>query len=185
MNQSDLTSILNNWSGGNSEIEQELINKIYPQIYAIAQAQLRRNKDSMEATEVVNEAFIELKKRNRIEWKNREQFFAISAQIIRRFLIDDYRKQISEKRGAQYNCVTIDKISSHISGDTDIEFNLIEFDKLLTKLESIDQLAARIVKLKFFTGLTTNEVSELLEMSVPTINYNWKFARSWLLNQLS
>lgn len=181
----NLTTLLNKWTGGDQSIEDRLIRELYPLIHSIAQKQLSgHHYNNMETTELVHEAFIKLQKQNAIEWKNRNQFFAISAQIIRRILIDQFRAMKSKKRGELKQNLTIDHLSSIITGEADINFDLLEFDKLLLKLETFDQQAAKIVELKFFAGLTQKEIAETCDMSVSQVNSNWQFARSWLLNQL-
>ena len=181
----NLTTLLNKWTGGDQSVENKLIRELYPLIHTIAQKQLSGHHHSnMETTELVHEAFIKLQKQNAIEWKNRNQFFAISAQIIRRILIDQFRAMKSKKRGELKQNLTIDHLSSIITGEADINFDLLEFDKLLEKLEAFDPQAAKIVELRFFAGLTQKEVAETLDISVSMVNSNWQFARSWLLNQL-
>lgn len=185
MDLPDLTLMLNKWSRGDTSIEEKLINRIYPHIYSVAEAQLRKYKEDLDVPEVISEAFLQLKNKNEINWQNRNQFLAISSQIIRRFLIDYFRKRNSQKRGQNQLQLTLDKMSSLISGEPDVNFDLLQFDDLLKRLGAIDSLAAKVVELKFFVGLTSNEISDICEISVPSVNYNWKFARSWLLNQLT
>ena len=139
----------------------------------------------METTELVHEAFLKLEKQHSINWQNRNQFYAITAQIIRRLLIDECRAQNSQKRGGVNIDLTIDRLSSIILGEIDVDFDLLEFDTLLKNLESLDQEAAKVVELKFFTGLTNEETSQVCNISITEVANNWKFARSWLLNQLT
>ena len=156
-------------------------------IHVIAQKQINGNyfNNALETTDVVHEAFIKLQNQKSINWKNRNQFFAISAKIIRRILIDEYRALKSKKRGELQKNLTIDRLSSLIIGEIDINFDLLEFDKLLKKLNTLDKEAAKIVELRFFTGLTQKETAEVCDISISMVNTNWNFARSWLLNQLS
>jgi RNA polymerase sigma factor (TIGR02999 family) len=156
-------------------------------IHVIAKKQLRKqhNVNVFETTDVVHEAFLKLQNQNSIKWKNRDQFFAITTQIIRRILIDDYRAKTAKKRGGLPNNITIDKLSSLIIGDIDISFDLIEFDSLLKKLNKIDNIAAKVVELRFFGGLTQEETAQVCNLTVSEVAINWKFARSWLLNQLT
>lgn len=164
-----------------------MINELYPLIQIIAQKQLniQSYQYTFDATELVHEAFFKLQKQKSIDWKNRNQFFAITAQIIRRLLIDNYRSKQSKKRAQMQQHLTIDRMSSVIIGDIDIDFDLLEFDILLTKLETRDKLAAKVVELKFYGGLTYEEISEVCDMSLSSVKANWNFARSWLLNQLT
>ncbi|MBL4772404.1 MAG: sigma-70 family RNA polymerase sigma factor [Alcanivoracaceae bacterium] len=179
--------MLNKWTSGDKSVEQKLIKELYPMIHVIAQKQINGNhfNNAMETTDVVQEAFIKLQNQNAIHWKNRNQFFAISAKIIRRLLIDELRANKSKKRGELQKNLTIDRISSIIVGEIDINFDLLEFDKLLKKLNDMDKVAAKVVELRFFTGLTQKETAEVCEMSIAMVNSNWNFARSWLLNQLT
>jgi len=156
-------------------------------IHVVAQKQLNihDHSNAFETTEIVHEAFIKLQNQNAIEWKNRNQFFAISAQIIRRILIDDYRAKRSQKRGEGQNNITIDRISSLIVGEIDIDFDLLEFDSLLNKLQSLDKEAAKVVELRFFGGLTQEETAQACDITLAAVVSNWHFARSWLLNQLT
>jgi RNA polymerase sigma factor (TIGR02999 family) len=164
-----------------------LLNEIYPIIRIIAKKQLNKHHYNQiaETTEVVHEAFIKLQNQSAITWKNRNQFFAISTQIIRRLLIDQYRAKNSQKRGEMQNNVTLDKVTSLIVGEMDIDFNLLEFDGLLNRLASLDKEAAQIVELRFYGGLTQKEIADVCNISKSAVTSNWNFARSWLLNQLS
>jgi RNA polymerase sigma factor (TIGR02999 family) len=183
----NLTVLLNRWTNGDKSIETSLINEIYPMLHEITQKQLNRHSynHTFETTDVVHEAFIKLKNQNAIDWKNRNQFFAISAQIIRRLLIDDYRSKKSKKRGKMLDKLTIDGLSSIIIGEIDIDFDLLEFDNLLTKLGQLDKQAAKVVELRFYVGLTNEETAEICDVTLSNVKSNWNFARSWLLNQLT
>ena len=183
----NLTILLNRWTSGDKSIENELIQYIYPLIHLAAKKQLNINSDhnTLEATEVVHEAFINLQNQNKIIWKNRNQFLAISTQIIRRIIIDDYRAKNSQKRGGGEQNLTIDRLSSIIVGEIDISFDLLEFDNLLTSLQSIDEEAAKVVELRFYGGLTKEETAQVCGISISNVSRNWSFARSWLLNQLT
>ena len=178
--------MLNQWTNGDKSIESQLIAELYPMIQDIAQQQLRKHKQqsNYETVDVVQEAFIKLQKQNRIEWKNRSQFLAVSTQIIRRLLIDDYRAKNSQKRGNNAVQLTIDRLSSLIVGEVDVDFDLLEFDKLLQKLEKLDPEAAKIVELRFYGGFTQQEIAKTCQINLATVNSNWSFARSWLLTQL-
>ncbi len=163
-----------------------MINEIYPFIHSIANNQLNKYPQiDLDTTDIVHEAFIKLQNQNLINWKNRNQFYAISAQIIRRLLIDNLRTKNSQKRGELQVNITIDKISSLIVGEVDVNFDLIEFDNLLTKLNTLDSQAAKIVELRFFSGLTQKETAEVCNLTLSTVVTNWNFARSWFLSQLS
>ena len=155
-------------------------------IHLVAHKQLNKYDkiNAFDTTEIVHETFIKLQNQNSIKWKNRNQFLGISAKIIRRILIDDYRAKNSQKRGGGNQFLTIDRLSSIIIGEIDVDFDLLEFDKLLTKLQEMDQEAAKIVELRFYGGLTQEEIAIACGMTINVVNNNWKFARSWLLNQL-
>ena len=190
MPNAEITILLNQWSAGDKSTETLLLEEIYPMIQKIARNQLYKDnrKSAYETLDLANEAFIKLQQQNKIQWKNRNQFLAVSTQIIRRILIDDYRARNSQKRsqGVQsQNNVTLDRISSLIVGEKDVEIDLIEFDKLLDKLEQLDAQAAQIVQYRFFAGMTQEEIVKVMNLELKQVVAEWKFARSWLLNQLT
>jgi len=181
-----LTVLLNEWSAGNKTVESQLIENLYPFLHDIAHKQLIRHKSqSFQTTEVVNEAFIKLQKQNIIKWKNRSQFFAICAQIIKRLLIDNYRLRQSQKRGGGQSNLTLDRVATFIEGESDVDFNMLEFDGLLNKLKDFDELAYKVVELRFFAGLTVEEIADVCVISIASVTKSWQFSRSWLLSQLS
>ncbi len=183
--ETNLTVLINKWANGDHSIEPDLMAILYPTIHKIARNQLNKHHNRyFETTEVVSEAFIKLDQQKIIQWKNRDQFFAIITKIIRRLLIDEFRAQTSKKRGGIQVNKTLNHLSSSLVGHADVDFNLIEFDKLLNELSQHDEKAAQVVELKFFGGFTQAEISKVCNMSITEVINNWQFARSWLLSQL-
>jgi RNA polymerase sigma factor (TIGR02999 family) len=144
--------------------------------------QNERVGDSMQATALVHEAYLQLIDVNNVSWQHRAHFFAVSAQIMRHILLDRARRRVAAKRGGTAEQVNLDELPD-LSGNRARE--LIALEDALNALAENDPRKARVVELRFFGGLSVDETAEVLSVSPETVMRDWKFARSWLHSQLS
>ncbi|MFC3192677.1 ECF-type sigma factor [Marinicella sediminis] len=182
--QEEITLLLDQWSHGDRAVENKLIESLYPYIHKLAHFQLKsKSASALQTTEVVNEAFIKLNHHKALDWKNKSQFLAIAAKVIRSVIIDQYRAEHSHKRGGEHQHLTLDRIQEFIEEPDQQNVNWIELDDLITQLSAIDEDAASVVEYKIFGGLTIPEMAAVMEVSESTISRNWQFARTWILMQ--
>ena len=179
-----VTELLKRWNGGDESALNELIPIVYTELRQIADRYLRRESagHTLQPTALVNEAFIRLLKAQGIEWQNRDQFFAISANLMRKILVEHARRSSAAKRGGRGNRVTLDE-NLIFTGDSDNVLLLL--DDALSKLAEFDQFAARVVELRYFGGLTVDETATVLDTSPRTVKREWAAARLWLMRELS
>ena len=184
LEMSDITQILHRISSGDRAAIDELTPLVYEQLRRIAQSQLSAEYDARrwDATELVHEAYIRLIGVAPVNWIDRAHFFATAATAIRRVLVDNARRQKSQKRGgdARQAGLNIDGF-----GHEDLGFELVELDESLTRLKSLNERQAKLVELRFFGGLTQNEAAELLGVSRRTVAGDWAMAKAWLYRELN
>jgi RNA polymerase sigma-70 factor, ECF subfamily len=181
---SETTQLLRAWADGDSGALEQLTPRVYRTLRRIAgyQMQNERARNSMQATALVHEAYLQLIDVNNVSWQHRAHFFAVSAQIMRHILLDRARRRIAAKRGGTAERVNLDELPD-LSGNRARE--LIALEDALNALAKNDPRKARVVELRFFGGLSVDETAEVLSVSPETVMRDWKFARSWLHAQLS
>jgi RNA polymerase sigma factor (TIGR02999 family) len=181
---SETTQLLRAWADGDSGALEQLTPRVYRTLRRIAgyQMQNERAGNSMQATALVHEAYLQLIDVNNVSWQHRAHFFAVSAQIMRHILLDRARRRIAAKRGGTAERVNLDELPD-LSGNRARE--LIALEDALNALAKNDPRKARVVELRFFGGLSVDETAEVLSVSPETVMRDWKFARSWLHAQLS
>jgi len=160
---------------------------VYPIMREIARARLRRAPGdfTLSATELANEAYMRLAGGN-VDWKDRAHFFAVAARAIRNVVVDYMRSQGREKRGGTLPFVPLD-LAADVAGEdaVDLRIDWLGVDAALSELQILDAGIARVVELKFFSGLTTEEIAKAASVSRATVARDWRFARSWLANRLA
>ncbi len=178
-----VTVLLKRVANGDQSALDELLPAVYNELKGRAHGQLRRERQghTINTTALVHEAYLKLVDQDNVDWQNRVHFLAVASQAMRRILIDYARARLAEKRGGGQPVVTLNE-ELH-SGDSSAE-QLIELDKALQLLESIDQTQSRIVDYHFFGGLTHREIGEVLGISIATVGREWRLARAWLSRQL-
>lgn len=185
----DITALLARWRAGDREAENVLMTAVYPVLRELARQRLRRSggDPTLSATELVNEAYSRLARNTAIDYQNRAHFFAVAARAIRHFVVDYLRARGSEKRGGGLSFVEFDHAEAgHAAEDLiDLRTDWLAVHEALNRLERIDGECARIVELKFFSGLTTEEIALASGVSRATVVRNWRFAKAWLLDQLA
>ena len=177
-----ITDLLGRWKGGDRSAERELVTLVYPLLREIAAGQVRRNSKvlTLQATELANEAYSRLAGLHAIDWQNRDHFFAIAATVIRRVVIDYLRHRGSAKRGGRMPLVPLDDVRDDHLQSFDDSVDWIGWDEALDELGTVDRSCARVVELKFFSGLTNEKIAEVCGSSIPTVVRQWRFARAWL-----
>jgi RNA polymerase sigma factor (TIGR02999 family) len=177
-----ITDLLGRWKTGDRAVEDELITIVYPMLREIAAAQVRRNSGmlTLQATELANEAYAKIAKLHAVDWQNRDHFYAIAATVIRRVIVDYLRLRGRVKRGGRLPLVALHDLREDQEPTVDESVDWLSVDEALTELAGIDRDCARVVELKFFSGLTTEKIAEVCGTSVATVGRQWRFARAWL-----
>jgi RNA polymerase sigma factor (TIGR02999 family) len=179
----DVTLLLMQWGGGDRAALDDLAPRIYQELHRLARSYLRRERaeHTLQATALVNEAFLKLVDQSQVEWRNRAHFFGIAAQAMRRILIDHARKVRRDKRGGGATVLQLDE-SLDVMGSRGAE--LLALDDALDALAKLDEQQGKIVEMRYFAGLTIDEVAEVLGVSSATIQREWATARAFLAREL-
>ncbi|MBZ0112964.1 MAG: sigma-70 family RNA polymerase sigma factor [Thermoanaerobaculia bacterium] len=183
----DLTDLLVAWQAGQSDVREELFDRIYARLVRLAGSLISKqgNDISLQAAELVHEAYLRLLDQRRTNWQNRNHFFAIAGRLLRRALVDHLRQRRALKRGGGLPAVTLEGVlSSSAQAEQLTPVDLLGLDRALEELQEIDSLAAQIVELRFFAGLELTEVAEVLEVGRSTVVRRWRYARAWLQTAL-
>ena len=180
----DITKLLVRWSKEDETALNELIPLFYAELHRLAAHYMRgeRSNHTLQATALVHEAYLELRDWRNFAWKNRAQFVGIAAQMMRRILTDYARQHKADKRGGGIHPLSLDKAKNIAEG---ANLDLIAIDEALGKMEMQHPVAFRIVELKFYGGLNTEEIAETLGVSTATVERNWRFGKAWLYDQLN
>lgn len=179
----ELTHLLLAWRQGEREALNELIPVIYEELRRIAHNHIRgeRKGHTLQTTALVNEAYLRLLDCSRVNWQNRAHFLAVSAQLMRRILIDYARSRGYQKRGGAMERITLQE-SQIVSEGRDPD--LLELDEALRALAAVDARKCQVVELRFFGGLTAEETAEVLGVSPDTVQRDWRLARTWLAREM-
>lgn len=180
----EITELLHRWKDGDDTALDRLLPIVYQELRRIAGSYLRRESSghTLQPTALVNEAYLRIVKAQGLEWENREQFFGISANLMRQILVDHARRSCAAKRGGKNTNVRLD--DSLVVKDECNE-DLLLLDEALTKLAEMDPFAVRVVELRYFTGLTIEETARALKTSPMTVKREWATARLWLHHEIS
>jgi RNA polymerase sigma factor (TIGR02999 family) len=178
-----VTELLIDWGRGDRSALDRLMPLVYAELHQVARHQLRYEdrEHTLQATALVHETYLRLVNQERAEWRNRAQFFAISAQLIRRILVDHARARLSAKRGGEAKRVLLDTTIVAPGFDT---VDILALDLALEGLAQLDAQQERIVELRFFTGLSIEETASALDISPATVNRDWVTAKAWLFRRL-
>lgn len=180
--EDSLTQLLSAWNDGDLAARDRLMELVYQELRGLARAHMRRERSdhTLQATALVNEAYVRLSAGVSIEWKDRAHFFRAAAQSMRRVLVDHARTLRTAKRGEGK------KVALHethlITPTADVD--LLDLDRALEALDELDERQARIVELRFFAGLTVDEGAEALGLSPATVKREWRTAKAWLRREL-
>jgi RNA polymerase sigma factor (TIGR02999 family) len=179
-----VTELLAQISGGNRAAVDELMPLVYRELKRIAGSQLGRERvgHTLQATALVHEAYLKLVDQREVAWRNRAHFFGVSAQAMRRILLDYAKSRGRRKRGGEARRTSFDEA---LAVAEDRVSDLLTIDQALTKLEQLDARQAKVVELRFFGGLSVEETAEVLGVSTPTVKREWAMAKAWLYRELS
>ncbi len=181
----NLTKILVRYSEGSPEAREELLPAVYGELKKIAASYMRREYPghTLQATALVHEAYFRLIDQESVKWQNRAHFFGIAAQLMRRILIDHARAKYAAKRGGSQVKVSFDE-ALHWSDSEDEAAQILSVDAALERLAKLDARQAQVVELRYFGGLSIDEVAEVMKTSPATVKRDWAMARAWLFREL-
>jgi len=181
--QHEITELLVAWSDGNQAALDSLYPLVYQELRRLARSYMRReNKGhTLQTTALINEAYVRMVDQRNVHWQNRSHFFAISAQIMRRILVDHARRYGYAKRGGGAQKVSLDE-GMIVAKERSEEVVLL--DEALEQLARIDPRRSQVVELRYFAGLNNQEISEILKISENTVMRDWNLARAWLHERL-
>ena len=181
---SEATDLLLAWSSGDESAFDKLVPLVHAELRRLAQRYMRHERPdhTLQATALVNEAYVRLVDVRRMQWQNRAHFLAVAAQTMRRILVEFARQRHRQKRGGDAVRVTIED-AMEIAHEQDAD--LVALNDALSALAVLDPRMSQVVELRFFGGLTVQETSEVLNVSPETVNRDWKTAKAWLLRELS
>jgi len=174
----EVSRLLQAWSGGDSEALDRLTPIVYDELRRLARRHLRgeRNGHSLQATALVNEAYVRLVDLTRIQWQDRAHFFAVSAQVMRRILVDRARRR-NAKRGRGLPHISLDDA---VVVAPEPSLDLVALDEALQALARVDARKAQVVEMRFFGGLSVEESAAVLQVSSVTVMRDWRTAKAWL-----
>lgn len=180
----EVTQLLIAYSGGDQQALDDLMPAVYEELRTLAHRSLRRERSdhTLKTTDLVHEAFLKLIDQNRVEWQNRNHFFAIAAQAMRRILINYAKMRKRLKRGGGAAKVSLD--DAIVLSDERAD-ELIALDEALERLEKVSERRARIVECRYFGGFNIQETADILGVSARTVKREWTVARAWLYRALS
>ncbi|MGH9767950.1 MAG: sigma-70 family RNA polymerase sigma factor [Blastocatellia bacterium] len=178
-----VTDLLRKWNEGDDQAFARLIPLVYGELQRMARQCLRgeRSGHTMQTAALVNEAYLRLIDCNQLQWQDRRHFFAIAARVMRRVLVEEARKRNSRKRGAGVITILFDEAMA-VSPERDEE--LLALDEALERLEERSERTCRVVELRYFIGLSIEETSEVLGVSVDVVKREWRVAKKWLRREL-
>ena len=180
---SHVTQLLLAWSGGDEAALDKLIPLVHYELKRLAHYQMNSEQTGhiLQTTALVNEAYLRLVDSSQVRWQNRAHFFAVSAQLMRRILVDFARSRDNLKRGGGTQPLTLDE-ALVISKEPEVD--LVVLDGALNALSAVDPRKAKVVELRFFGGLTEEEAAEVLNVSCETVRRDLRLAKAWLLREL-
>ncbi|HEY3158592.1 MAG TPA: sigma-70 family RNA polymerase sigma factor [Vicinamibacterales bacterium] len=183
----DVTALLIEWRQGDAAALERLVPLVYAELKKVAGAHLRHERagHSLQATALVHEVYLRLVNVDRLTFESRAHFMAVAARLMRQILVDHARRKLRGKRGGGATIVSLDRVSpaDNTTGPTIID--VLVLDEALAELASFDAQQCRIVEMRFFAGLTIDEVAHALGISTATVEREWAVAKAWLYTQLS
>ena len=180
----EVSELLQAWSDGDESALAKLTPLIYGELHRLAHHYMSRERadHTLQTTPLVNEAYLRLVQAKRVEWHDRTHFFAVSAQVMRRILVDMARARGYAKRGGGVRQISLDDSAFVALPERDAD--LVALDEALTALSAIDTRKSKVVELRFFGGLSVNETAAVLKVSPDTVMRDWSLAKVWLLREL-
>lgn len=182
--QHEITELLAEWREGNQSALDELYPLVYDELHRLARRYMSRERKghTLQTTALIHEAYVRLVDQKNVQWANRSHFFAISAQIMRRILIDHARRHQYAKRGGGARQVSLEEAATVVPDHSE---ELLRLDEALKSLAEMDPRRSQVVELRYFGGLNNEEIAGVLHISENTVTRDWNMARAWLYQQLS
>jgi len=182
---SKITQMLREWSDGNQEALDNLLPLVYDELHRQAARYLRKERPghTLQTTALIHEAYLKLINRRDVNWESRTHFFAVAAQAMRRILVDYAKAKHREKRGGDNIKLSLEEAMLVAAKEKGVD--LIALDEALNKLNLLDEQQARVVELRYFSGLSLEETAEVLRVSRATVARDWEAARAWLHRELT
>lgn len=180
----EVTQLLLAWGGGDKQALDRLVPLVYDELRRLAQSYMRKERanQSLQTTALIHEAYLRLIDASRVQWRNRAHFFGVAARLMRQILVGFARERGSQKRGGGAQRVSLDEA---MVIDEGLDEDLVALDEALGALAQFDARKAQVVEMRFFGGLTEEEIAEALDVSPETVRRDWRLARSWLRRKLS
>jgi RNA polymerase sigma factor (TIGR02999 family) len=180
----EVTSLLNAWSRGDEAALVQLVERVYPELRRMARRYLKneRQANTLQATALVHEVYLRLVDVTKVEWRERAQFFAMTAQMMRRILVDAARARGARKRDGSAVKVNLDETALLSNAPNR---SILALDEVLTAFSEIAPRQAKVVELRYFGGLTEEEIVAVLKISPRTVRRDWDLSKAWLLRELS
>ncbi len=180
----EITQLLVAWGNGDESALQDLTPLVYEELHRLAHRYMGRERagHTLQTSALVNEAYVRLIDWKNVRWQSRAHFFGVSAQLMRRILVDFARARGYQKRGGGERAVTLDDaaVVTHSKGA-----DMVALDEALVSLAELDERQSKVVELRFFGGLSVEETAEVLKVSPGTVRRDWRLARAWLHRELS
>ncbi len=185
LKRQEISELLKAWGGGDLEAAERFMPLIYDELRHQAHRYLNRERPNhtLQTTALVHEAYLRLVDQRHVPWQNRSHFLGLAAQMMRRILVNYAVSRNREKRGGPNEHVELDEALLIVNDNSEVD--LLELDQALTRLEGLDERQARVVELRFFSGLNIEETAEALEISPATVKREWGMAKAWLRAELS
>jgi RNA polymerase sigma factor (TIGR02999 family) len=179
-----VTRLLLDWSDGDARARDEMLPLVYDELRRLATMYLLRERHdhTLQPTALVHEAYLRLVDQRQVNWKNRAQFVGLAAVMMRRILVNHARDRAAGKRGGDMRRVPLSEVDG---AGKPRDVDVIVLNDALDQLGAFDSRKSRIVELKFFGGLTTDEIAEVLQLSPATVERDWSFARAWLYDTIA
>jgi RNA polymerase sigma factor (TIGR02999 family) len=179
----DITQLLLQWRRGDESALEKLMPLVYEELRRLARQCMRRERSAhtLQTTALVNEAYLRLVNSSRVQWQDRAHFFAITAQLMRRVLVDEARKRRNQKRGGEFTRVELQEVQM---SDGPRQLDLLVLNDALERLMEFAPRKAKVVELRFFGGLSIDETAGVLEVSADIVKREWRTAKLWLLQEI-
>jgi RNA polymerase sigma-70 factor, ECF subfamily len=178
------TELLIAWGAGDTKARERMLPLVYDELRRLAASYLRRERPghTLQPTALVHEAYMRLVDQRQVDWSNRAQFVGLAAVMMRRILVNHARDRVADKRGGGAEHVPLTLAGDRLGAP---ELNVLDLHDALERLAALDARKSQIVELKFFGGLTMDEIAQTIGVSVATVEREWKFSRAWLHQEMS
>ena len=182
-NSHQITLLLLDWSKGDAYALEQLMPLVYEELRRMARSHMRRQPSghTFQTTELIHEAYLKITAGGEMQWQNRAHFFGVAAKAMRHILVDYARSKSRHKRGGWQDRITFVENMAVASGRSE---EIVALDDALNRLAGLDERKVRVVEMKFFGGLTVEEIAGVLKVSPETVKRDWSFAQTWLLREL-